>query len=114
GLALSAAPESKNASEVLAVVGQNAIITGINYTSRVTGLSREKTAKSTERNETRFGLVDAIYPPSIRGDDGITSVRCLIQFVVFIGPQRALPLQWQAEVIPNWSSGSVSGEPFIH
>jgi hypothetical protein len=46
GLALSAAPESKNASAVLAVVGQNAIITVNNYTSRVTGLSREKTAKT--------------------------------------------------------------------
>jgi hypothetical protein len=46
GLALSAAPESKNASKVLALVGQNAIITGSNYTSGVKRLSRENRRKA--------------------------------------------------------------------
>jgi hypothetical protein len=62
----------------------------------------------------RFGLVGATYPPSIHGDQGITWVRCLIQFVILIGAQCAAPLPWQAGVIPSWGSGSVSGSPVIH
>jgi len=48
-LALLTASESKNASEVLALLGQNAMISGTKYTSGVLDC-QEKTGEKPERN----------------------------------------------------------------